>query len=212
MLHNSFEQLLITSSTIIEVLKNLFTVEMAKWIERKVIYTMLQKQGLNLVASRYDIIRQVEKQCIVNEQFASIESKLHHGTKVLRAELDEIDRYLSTSKEQHGDGLFTTYHPSKGVEKKEADREVDEELNVTNSKRSVLSTRQTQCPSCGMKMLKSFTACHALVCSVLNDPDQVKTESSNVEYTLMMEKISVRPHPPRNLKVTEVSFSSVTLI
>lgn len=165
----------------------------------------------DLVASRYDLIRQVEKQCIVNEQFASVESEFHHGTKNIRAELDEIDRYISASKERHGDGLFAAHHPSNELRKKEADSEVDEELNVTHSKRTILSANQTQCPTCGMKILNSCTASHALICSVLDDQAQVRTEDSNMEYNLMMEKISVRPHPPRNLKATDVSFDSISL-
>ena len=164
----------------------------------------------SLEANRYDLFRQVDKQCIVDEKLDRFGKALTRLTRRTRSKIEEVDSFLSQKEKVQKYGI------SDGGQ--DADEEVDKDLNVMYSRRSMLSMGLVECPTCQQRILKSMWNDHSMVCSMVAkktasplESELLATERLNSHRPAIIPNAAVRPKPPRNLRVRAVDFESITI-
>jgi hypothetical protein len=170
----------------------------------------------SLDAKRYGLIRQIAKHTSIDNQINQFGSDLAKLQNLTKSKINEIDSFIS-QKERLGNG-------ADDGDCKDADKEVDSDINFLFSKRSILSRAMTECPRCEKRVLNSVLDEHTMVCSVIakqvssryqrplvgNISDD-HTDQSNKFDQASIPYDPVRPKPPRNLRIGAVDFSSITI-
>lgn len=175
-----------------------------------------KKHMNNLNSTRYSFMRQVEQQCASEGNNHLIGNELQKLTTRTRSTIERIDDYkVRLEKMQHG-----LRH---GITEQNVDSEIDIDVKNASSRRALITSQCVECPFCSTSLLRQFINDHLLVCvnRKKNGGDKTLTEHTKFieqyeqtrgKYEKNREQdITVRPLPPRNLKVTHVGFDIITL-
>lgn len=144
----------------------------------------------------YDLFREVDRNLIINDQVQTLEF-----------EVGELRRETLKAKSFIQDFFDRRSKP------RDANQEVDYDINVRYSKRSLLNDLFVKCTSCNSELPKAAIQEHLKVCHFKtflmgqmldNIESQPQTDESFFSAT-------VRPQPPRNLRISSSSSSSFTI-
>jgi hypothetical protein len=140
-------------------------------------------------ADRYDILRRANQHCNIESTFNRFEKEAWLLTKTIKSHVE------NTIDIEHR--IHSIRHDNTGS----ADKEVDKDLNVKYSKRSYLASQYISCPKCQQRILLVSQHDHDLVCG-LEDINPISNER---------DEITLKPLPPRNMSLLDVSFDSISI-
>ncbi len=149
-----------------------------------------------LNAKRYQSIRQSGKQSQIEKTFLRLDGSIQETSHVTRAKVESFDSFQTYLQNLH-----------ENVEQNReytADEEIDRELNISTSRRTILFSQHLECPICFSSIRKEHFEDHRQLCKYHSTTDQLHATDEE-------ESISVRPHPLRNLKVVAISFDAIQI-
>ena len=103
------------------------------------------------------------------------------------------------------------------------DSEIDRDIKNASSRCTLIASQCVECPFCSNTFLRQFIDDHLLVCANSKKNGDDRTQAEDTKFIKLHEQttgrdakyrehdMAVRPHPPRNLKVTHVGFDSISI-
>jgi hypothetical protein len=149
---------------------------------------------------KYDLFRQVDNNLIIHDKIQVLQNDFMGLRRKTMTTSGVIDGILEKESKPH-----------------DATEEVNNDINVLYSKRSILSRQFQICTGCSRKLPSMAYQDHLKVCSFHSKfPVQKETETKGDESTKPNQsnvaiKAIVKSHPPRNLRVSSVGSSSITI-
>lgn len=149
---------------------------------------------------KYDLFRQVDNNLIINDKI-----------QVLQNDLMGLRRKTMTTSGVI-DGIL-----EKELKSQDATEEVNNDINVFYSKRSILNRQFQICIGCGIKLPSMAYQDHLKVCAFHSKFPVRKETKTKVDVSTKLNQSNVannaivKSHPPRNLRVSSVGSSSITI-
>jgi len=164
----------------------------------------------NVEAEGYDLVRQIDKHCQIDDKLQGLSEDISDLKKRTRSAIEDVDSFLSR-KERFRDEVSVKNTKASC----NADKEVDRDVNIHYSKRSIISKDSMMCSLCGTNVQRSMYSDHVSICSIAT-----KTSHRNVlirqddvmKVPVLPMDTAVRPTAPRNLRVESVDYSSFRIV
>lgn len=156
----------------------------------------------NFFAGRYPTMREVGHHFKAKKALDQIESSMDNLVGRTKAEL-QISGSMNSQLQQSINDFGSTLEQT-------ADQEIDKELNVSTSRREILSTKYFVCLHCNQKILNRCQREHFRICDGVNRSKE-KTDTNKCKDNQNVEIIAVQPHPLRNLRLIGVSFDAIKI-
>ena len=149
-----------------------------------------------LYSKRYPAIRQIGRQSQVEDAFFKLDGSIAESSQKARAKIGNLDSIQTR--------IRCLDYNAKVKHTETADEEIDRELNISTSKRTILYSQHIECPYCLKCIRREHLDRHMLICMYNSKRD------GNIEPHKETE-IAVKPHPLRNLRIVATSFDAIHL-
>lgn len=158
--------------------------------------TVIKARLHNLYSKRYSTIRQIGTQNQLEDVLHKLDNSIEESSQKTRTKLEKLHSFQIRSRYLY-DNVRAKHTPT-------ADEEVDKELNILTSRRTILFSQHLECPQCLKSIRREHLNEHLQICKYNS------TQDNDIEQ-FNDASIAVKPHPLRNLKIVSTSFDSIRL-
>jgi hypothetical protein len=166
----------------------------------------------NIEAERYDLVRQIDKHCQIDDQLQNFSKEISDLKKSTRLAITEVDSFL-LKKVRFQEEAFGERNDADFCN---ADKEVDRDINIHYSRRSIISKDSLHCRICGQRIQRIVYNDHLQICTMTSNA-RSRENVLNLDGAMMKGPgvsldVAVRPTPPRNLRIESVNHSSIHFV
>jgi len=166
----------------------------------------------NIEAERYDLVRQIDKHCQIDDQLQNLSKEVNDLKNSTRLAIEEVDSFL-LKKERFREEAFGERNDADFCN---TDKEVDRDINIHYSRRSIISKESLDCRICGQRIQRIVYNDHLQICAMTSNAgsrdNALNLDGATMKGPGVSLDVTVRPTPPRNLRIKSVNHSSIHIV